>query len=409
MNESTKTICSRCGKHYSISTCPYCTVAGLDFESLLAAERLATANANNIVAETSSLLDMISGETYTLSTPSCRIGRDTTNDICIASDKSLSRTHFEIRQTDGQYFLEDCKSRNGTFVNNSLVKSPRKLSNGDLISVGMGRYRFIIATPTKTDPEKNENHSQENDNGDTQLEEEQPKNEFQPNSIDNTLALFKSNLESIKTQSDTAPNLPIFIPEIDKLKKERNRLECLLESTKSELKQVSGQINLAQTIASRLLNSQGYELTATAKRVFEVLNWQVDCSASTPNDLSISRSGAVEAIARMIHNQEEPLLPEIEALLHKQVSLTCSNNKQPKCLLLIQVESGLLPGKRLPITNQVLQLLRQKEICLITTAQLLAIYRLICFSGGNKDEARALILETSGILPSFLPCQETVA
>lgn len=65
---------------------------------------------------------------------SITIGRGVENDVVI-TDKLASRIHCEISCKDGDYFVRDCGSRNGTFVNNNLIKACR-INPGDRIQVG---------------------------------------------------------------------------------------------------------------------------------------------------------------------------------------------------------------------------------------------------------------------------------
>jgi serine phosphatase RsbU (regulator of sigma subunit)/serine/threonine protein kinase len=48
---------------------------------------------------------------------------------------SVSREHAYILRVDGQFFIEDQKSRNGTFVNNEPVTQRRRLRNNDRIRI----------------------------------------------------------------------------------------------------------------------------------------------------------------------------------------------------------------------------------------------------------------------------------
>ena len=47
---------------------------------------------------------------------------------------SVSREHAHILRVGGQFFIEDQKSRNGTFVNNEPVTQRRRLRNSCLVS-----------------------------------------------------------------------------------------------------------------------------------------------------------------------------------------------------------------------------------------------------------------------------------
>lgn len=69
------------------------------------------------------------------------IGRSNECDIVIDS-KHVSRHHARIfSSTDGQWFVEDLGSSNGTFVNGERVKS-HPISRADVIEIGMASLSF---------------------------------------------------------------------------------------------------------------------------------------------------------------------------------------------------------------------------------------------------------------------------
>jgi pSer/pThr/pTyr-binding forkhead associated (FHA) protein len=63
------------------------------------------------------------------------IGRSREADIPLLDDKS-SRVHCGIRLSDGEFYLKDLKSRNGTYVNGQRVEDTVKLKAGDRIQIG---------------------------------------------------------------------------------------------------------------------------------------------------------------------------------------------------------------------------------------------------------------------------------
>ena len=71
---------------------------------------------------------------FELGRKSITIGRGIDANVMIA-DKLASRIHCGVSYKDGNYFLRDCDSRNGTFVNDSLIKVCR-IKPGDRIRVG---------------------------------------------------------------------------------------------------------------------------------------------------------------------------------------------------------------------------------------------------------------------------------
>lgn len=70
------------------------------------------------------------------------LGRKSDNDIII-KDPFVSKAHFNIVEDEKQYFLEDLKSSNGTFLNGERLLDVVKLSNGDRISIGNIEFLFV--------------------------------------------------------------------------------------------------------------------------------------------------------------------------------------------------------------------------------------------------------------------------
>ena len=73
------------------------------------------------------------------------IGRDPNNRICIPKTFVSARHAIITLNSDGDYFIDDCASRNGTFVNGDRVVETHKIELGDLIRFGTMEYRFAEA------------------------------------------------------------------------------------------------------------------------------------------------------------------------------------------------------------------------------------------------------------------------
>lgn len=71
---------------------------------------------------------------FELGRKSVTIGRGAEADVMIA-DKLASRIHCGISYKDGNYYLRDFESRNGTFVNDNSIEICR-INPGDRIRVG---------------------------------------------------------------------------------------------------------------------------------------------------------------------------------------------------------------------------------------------------------------------------------
>jgi pSer/pThr/pTyr-binding forkhead associated (FHA) protein len=70
-----------------------------------------------------------------------RVGRASDADVQVNSLK-MSRRHFELRSQGKKVFLQDLRSRSGTYVNNVRVDT-RELRDGDIISAGEQVFVFL--------------------------------------------------------------------------------------------------------------------------------------------------------------------------------------------------------------------------------------------------------------------------
>jgi len=71
-----------------------------------------------------------------------RIGRLEQSDLTL-SFNGISRRHAEIIELDGELWIDECGSTNGTFVNQERVQERTRLSAGDLIHFGAVAFRLL--------------------------------------------------------------------------------------------------------------------------------------------------------------------------------------------------------------------------------------------------------------------------
>jgi hypothetical protein len=74
-------------------------------------------------------------------TPFTTIGRSDNNSIVIA-DPYASGEHALVTWRNGQWWLEDRDSRNGTLLNDMPVDTPLIVGHGDVIGIGQMQLRF---------------------------------------------------------------------------------------------------------------------------------------------------------------------------------------------------------------------------------------------------------------------------
>ncbi|MEJ2725179.1 MAG: GGDEF domain-containing protein [Deltaproteobacteria bacterium] len=87
------------------------------------------------------------GKRFPLNSKNQVIGRASECDISII-DRSLSRSHAEIFKSEkGRYYIKDCGSTNGTYLNDRKVIPGKALAikNGDFLKLGNMIFKFIAA------------------------------------------------------------------------------------------------------------------------------------------------------------------------------------------------------------------------------------------------------------------------
>lgn len=71
------------------------------------------------------------------------IGRAPTNSITV-EDNFASNEHALVALRNGQWWLEDRRSRNGTSLNGMMVKQPIVITDGDIIGIGQLRLQVEL-------------------------------------------------------------------------------------------------------------------------------------------------------------------------------------------------------------------------------------------------------------------------
>ncbi len=92
-------------------------------------------------------------------TGGCSIGRSSSNQIVLAAEK-VSRRHAIINAAEnGEYWLVDLGSSNGTYVNGRRLAQPTLLKNADEVHIG----DFILVFRRDGEPAPEENHDSVSD------------------------------------------------------------------------------------------------------------------------------------------------------------------------------------------------------------------------------------------------------
>jgi pSer/pThr/pTyr-binding forkhead associated (FHA) protein len=85
------------------------------------------------------------GRRWPITAEGVTVGRDETCTIVI-SDRQISRLHFRVFRKDQLTFIEDLKSKNGTWVNGNPIQREHELQDGDLIQIAFSLQMIYLAS-----------------------------------------------------------------------------------------------------------------------------------------------------------------------------------------------------------------------------------------------------------------------
>ncbi len=151
------------------------------------------------------------------------VGRHSENNLAIP-DNALSRKHIQIERFADIFIVSDCKSSNGTKLNDEVLSEPAALKNGDNLYLGNS---LEIETEIPTE-ENNENESPETSNQPSPNQPKQSPQSSQSNGISPmffiiaplfglfALAIIGIGFYALRSPQEVAKNDDIFISSDDK-------------------------------------------------------------------------------------------------------------------------------------------------------------------------------------------------
>lgn len=107
--------------------------------------------ASPLPALTLALLEGDSTRSWRFTQPEVLVGRDAGSD-CRLDDRAISSHHARLAYRQGQWWVEDLGSRNGTFLNQERLTQPLVLASGDELRFGGMDLRVLIETAPDQSP-----------------------------------------------------------------------------------------------------------------------------------------------------------------------------------------------------------------------------------------------------------------
>jgi hypothetical protein len=191
---------------------------------------------------------------------------------------------------------------------------------------------------------------------------------------------------------------------IDHLIEETHAVQAQIAQLERQIAGKQLMLGYLETLKLPLLSGKGGSVLESCKVPFDTLGWTSKPWRDKPGEFLVSENGQPVALARVSVSKGQAERTEIALLAESMINYWNEHTRELKGIFVacpfsdIPIEDRQQPD----FSPAVIDFAKHKDICLITTVQLLYIYRDI---GLNKVDAKALrqrILELSGALSGFI-------
>ena len=193
------------------------------------------------------------------------------------------------------------------------------------------------------------------------------------------------------------------------LSKELARLDKVLADYNEQIKQINDKvtkvetrINLTKELRESLLTDNDEKLLVSCAKVLAMLGFDVKTSVNDKQELRLHSKESADAVARVVWTPSKADRSDIGQLSMAQTRYWVESGIEPKGLLIVSKKID----EHSKITNEELfaeltDYAVKRNVCLLTTIQLLAMYKDVALGAGESDTIKNTLLDTSGWLPGF--------
>lgn len=190
---------------------------------------------------------------------------------------------------------------------------------------------------------------------------------------------------------------------LDTLRKHEYDLNEQLNDLQNKLDSLRAKIEYVDYLKQCLISGGMGELRDACTKVLHRLGWSVNTFENNPNEFLLSSAEHPESLVRMVAVADQCPRGEVASLAESAISFWDDHEVEPKGVLIACTWNSTNPQARTEpeFSEAVNAFARKKNLCLITSLQLLAIFRDLELGFITPDDVRKQILETSGQLNGY--------
>ncbi|MDR3616228.1 MAG: hypothetical protein P4L53_21895 [Candidatus Obscuribacterales bacterium] len=210
-------------------------------------------------------------------------------------------------------------------------------------------------------------------------------------------------MEEISKNTNSDVTFDIVLPQSEELRKKRVSLLDSIKQAQVEIANVENKITQIEHLKNALLRGEGDELVAACQRILTKLGWDAQPSEKSEQELYLLASDKPQALARVVRSTAQAKRTDVAELGESVCSFWGEHEIEAKGLMLASTwaERTLSERQEQDYTDGLAQFAQKKSLCLMTTLQLLCMYRDVEMGRLTADEARNRILDTNGRLAGF--------
>lgn len=204
------------------------------------------------------------------------------------------------------------------------------------------------------------------------------------------------------------PNVPAWcqaysFAELDALRQQFEDLQEQVRLAQIKMQDVQERISMMDDLKNSLLSAQGEELVRAVTKVFGHLGWSVKPSPNNSDELWLTDGTQTQAIVRLVWTNAQPNRAELAHLAESLINFWGAHEYEPKGILLASTWADRPPIDRNEedYSTSMVEFAERKNLSLLTTTQLLSIFRDLVLGGGVPSKVRDVIVKTNGAVPGY--------
>jgi len=190
---------------------------------------------------------------------------------------------------------------------------------------------------------------------------------------------------------------------VEALKEERESLYQQVKELTERLAVIDERLKVTDELKNILLTGEGLQLINACKKALSLIGWNVQPSTLSESELWLNDGDKTEVLARVVRSDGQGKRADLASLAESVITFWEEFDQEPKGLLISCTWASTPPKERNEpdYPRAGVEFAQKKNLCLLTTCQLLGIFREIDSGKQIGDEIKSSLVSTNGTFEGF--------